>query len=211
MRPLAFLLLAAPLLAEPILTLTGPATIAQGQSATLTLILKQVAQTKLAAVEWTVTLPAGLTLSNPVISTTQPSMGIYLGNAGIGVVVGATNSSPPLLGNQVLADGAVATITVQASTSAPLGPTSLPLTALAGASQTATSVSVSAGAVYSPTITPNPCAYLGGPSVTYQEVEALIQALIGNVPCSSSFAPGCTVTALQAVLLDTLPGNACLL
>jgi hypothetical protein len=209
MKLAAILLLAVRLFAQPVLTLTGPATVASGQSATLTVSLSGTSGQNLAAVQWTITAPASLTWSTPTISAGAAALGkgVYCNpTSGVCVALGATNATPPVLSATPFTDGAVASL--PATFSMAPGTVSLPLSSLLGASTAAAAVSVGSGAVFTLTVTPSHCDYNGDGKVDVNDALAVISAVIGQTTCSASFAAGCSLHSLQAIVVAAL-GGAC--
>lgn len=184
------------------LTPTGPASIAQGQTATLTFTLSGSTGQNLSAIEWTLAPPSGLTLGAPTAGTASTAANkavLCNPSTGLCVAVPGDAGSPPVVGVGPYSDGVVATIS--ATFSGPTGNLSLPLTALLGSSTTATALTVSAGASLTIAITPSHCDFTGDGKVDYTDVVGLANAVIGNSTCPASFTAGCSLKNIEAVAI----------
>jgi hypothetical protein len=193
------------------LTVTGPSSIAQGQTATLTVSISGSSGLNLAGIEWTLAPATGQTWGAPAISTGDAALGkgAYCNAAGLCLAVDQSNTTPPVLTNNPFTDGAVLTIPAT-FTSTPLGTISFPLTAMLGVSTAAAPIAIAAGTTFTLTITPSHCDYNGDGAVNDLDVQAIIAAIEGPAVCSASFAAGCSLHSLQAVVQAAL-GGACIL
>jgi hypothetical protein len=193
------------------LTVTGPASVAQGQTAAFTVSLTGSSGLNLAGLQWTLATATGQTWGTPTISTCDAALGkgAYCNPAGLCLAVDQSNATPPVLSNNPFADGAVLTIPAT-FTSTPLGSLSFPLTALLGVSTTAAPITIAAATAFTITVTPSHCDYNGDGAVNDLDVQAIISAIEGPGVCSASFAAGCSLHSLQAVVQAAL-GGACIL
>ena len=113
--------------AAPVVTLTGPTSVGTGGAATLTVSLSGSAGTNMAALQFTITPPSGLTMAAPVLTPAWVAAGfaITCGPTHICVVVNSKTVTP------AIADGTVATIPVTISQACTPGATALPMTVIA--------------------------------------------------------------------------------
>ena len=205
---LAILALSAGLCAQPVLTITGPASVSGLNTAMLTLTLSGSAATNLTGIQWTIAPQQGFVFQPAVASaqTIAAGKGIYCNLAnGICVVITPPNATPTVLSNTPFADGVVATIPILVAKSAS-GSINLPLVSLIGASTSGSSVTVNSGAAYSVNITSN-CDYNGDGVINYLDVSAIISAIIGQSECSANFAAGCSLASVEAVVQAALGGT----
>ena len=206
--PVLLILLATASAAQPVLTLTGPTSVAQGQSATLTMSVSGTTGQSLAGIQWTVAPPAGFSWGAPTISTTASTAGKgILCNAAVGLclAIGDNLAMPPVLSNNPFTDGAVASIPAN-FTSVPLGTLTLPLTGLFGSTTTATSITVSSGPVFTIAILPSHCDYNADGKVDFNDVGSLWNVLVNQTSCSAAFTAGCSLKSLEGVLIAALGG-----
>lgn len=192
------------------LILTGPATAAPGSSVTVSLGLAGSSGQNLAALQWTAIPPAGVTISSVAsgAASTAATKTPYCntGNT-LCILVGLSTATPPVITNAVYADGVVATLQVAIPATAAPGPMTIPLTGLLGASTAASGVTITSGTAYSLTVL-NKCDVNKDGSVTYLDVQAVLNPALGNGVCPIS--QGCTPLTVIAVLVAAL-GSACLL
>jgi len=212
MKVLLLAILPAFLCAQTSLTLTGPAkTYPGGPPVTLTLTLAGSSGQNLAGLEWTLTAPTGATLSNVTqgAASASATKTPYCNPADtLCLLTGLSSTTPPVITNAVYTDGVVASIELTFPSGTPIGPASIPLTGLLGASLSATSVSISSGPAYSINVTYNPCDVNQDGSVNYSDAELIVQAIIGSASCPATFSAGCSLDSLQAVL-TAASGGAC--
>jgi hypothetical protein len=206
-RALVLLLLAARLWAQPILTVTGPASAPQGTVVNLTVSVSGTAGQNLAGISWS--FPAGLSLGAPAIGAAAPAgLGVYcFGATGNCLVDGLSNTTPQVASdNAFTKDGVVATVPL--TLTAPPGSLSIPLTNIAGASTVAAPITITAGPTYTLTVTASHCDYNGDGAINYQDVLAIIQAVVGSKKCSpvSTFTAGCSLDTAQAVIVAATGG-----
>jgi hypothetical protein len=203
MRPFVLLLFPLALLAQPVVTLTGPATVPAGKPATLTVSVSGTAGSSLAALQASIAASNG-TLGAP---TAIPSAyGAYC-NTSVCLAVSCTVAGICTLAS--LSDGAVFSVPITFPT---MTTSAVPVTlsGLLGASTVGASVTLSAGTAYSITVGPSACSVLGQATVTAADALALIKALIGTGICPASFAAGCSLDSLQAVIIAAT-GGKCIL
>jgi hypothetical protein len=201
---LSFLLLPFCLQAQLLLTLTGPATITQGNSGTLTLTMSGSSGQNVAALEWGFTLPAGFTVGSPTLSAAFTAAGLAAScNTADTLCIAIDTAATP-----TLADGVVATIPFTVSSSAALGATTLPLANLFGANTAGESVNPASGTAYSVKVL-SPCDVLGLGTVTVADAQAVISGALGTASCPLTAAQGgCTIVTAEDVVLAIL-GGAC--
>lgn len=116
--------------AAPVVTLTGPTSVGTGGAASLTVGLSGSAGTGMAAPQFTVTPPSGITLGAPVLAPAWGRRGL-LDTCGpkAYVVVNSKTVTP------TIADGTVATIPLTVSQSCAPGAASFALSTIAATSQ----------------------------------------------------------------------------
>jgi hypothetical protein len=205
----ALAVLSCTLHAQPVLTVTGPSSVSPGKATSLTFTLSGTSAANLAGIQWTITPQNGLTFGTPNASeqATAAGKGIYCSaTTGICVFITPANAAPTVLTNSTLTDGVVATLPVT-FTSAPSGTVSFPLTGLIAVSSAGSSTPINPGTPYSITVTSN-CDYNGDGVVNYLDISAMISAIIGQTTCSASFAAGCSLTSVEAVIQAAL-GSSC--
>lgn len=208
MKLLAIALLAGILAAaQPVLTITGPATVTAGTSASVVVSLSGSAGLSVTGVQWSHSLPNGVNLGTPVVSSSALALGkgVYCGQSTCLVVgLSATNA----ISNTPFADGAVATIPLVFPPNASLGATSLQLSGTLAASTTGAAIPIAPGAAYSITVLPGHCDANGDGAVNGADVGLVITALIGRGSCPLS--GGCSLQSLIAVLIAASGGSCTL-
>lgn len=75
MKSLIFLFTVVAVAAQTTVTVTGPTTVAQGTTATLSVAVAGTAGTNLSALQFTAVPPVGVSLGTPVITTTAGTLG----------------------------------------------------------------------------------------------------------------------------------------
>jgi hypothetical protein len=194
------LLLPVFLVAQPVVTLTGPGTVTAGGSATLTVACSGCAAGSVPAIQWTLGQPTGFTFGVAAVTSTDPSGSITACGPLACVIAG---SSVPL------ADGNIMTIPLNVALGAKLGATPIPLSGLLAATVTAAAVIPTSGPAYSITVVASPCDLNGDGVVTIADVQAAINGDIGASACPISSANGgCTVVTIQEIII-AVNGGAC--
>lgn len=208
--------LALPACAQTTLTLTGPATIQPGTTATLTLTLAGSSGQNVSGLMWSLTPPASSTVSAPTngaAATAAQKTPYCTSTNATCVSIGLSTATPPVPTNQSYADGVVATIPVAIPRTTTAGSVSIPLTNLSAASTQGFNVAISSGAAYSLNVL-SLCDVNGDGVVNYLDVQAILSVLLGlngQTSCPASLsADGCTLETLIAVDVAAT-GGACTL
>ncbi len=199
---LACLLLPAFLVAQPVVTLTGPGTVTAGGSATLTVACSGCAAGNVPAIQWTLGQPTGFTFGAAAVTSTDPSGSITACGPLACVIAG---SAVPL------ADGNIMTIPLNVALGAKLGATPIPLTGLIGATLQGFAVNPApvSGTAYSITVVASPCDLNGDGTVNIADVQAAINGTIGTGSCPITTANGgCSVVTIQEIVI-AVNGGAC--
>jgi hypothetical protein len=185
--------------AQPVLSLTGPASVAPGGTATLTLSINGSTGASITALQWA--NPAGVTIGTPAIAPGVAATGkaLYCGSNGC-VIVGLAAGK---VSNAAITDGALASIPITLPASSPLGPMTLHLTGLNAANITGNSVAATEGTVYSIRVI-SKCDVTGDGAVDASDMTPIISAITSGASCPLS--GGCTLQSLIAVLLAALGG-----
>ena len=142
---LAFLSVACVVAAQPgpVVSLTGPASVSSGDRANLTVNLSGSAGKDVAAVQFSLTLPSGMTLGEPALSPAWVEAGFSIScGSSVCVVVNASNANPSV------ADGLIATVPVVVSPRFASGTVPLPMTPVVATSR-GHDAKATAGATYS--------------------------------------------------------------
>jgi hypothetical protein len=205
--------------AQTTLTLTGPATLIPGQTATLTLSLAGSSGTNTTALEFGFAPPTGVTISsvapaaastaagkNPLCNTTTPA------NTKC-ILVGQSLATPPVLSNTPYSDGAVATVSVAVASTVTAGATSIPLNNLVAANTAAGNVPLTGGTAYAPSFGYSPCDINQDGVVNYLDFDAVVNPAITPslvCPAAAVSAGGCTLQVAIAILIAA-GGGACTL
>ena len=190
--------------AQPVVTVTGPATIPAGKPATLTVSVSGTAGSNLAAIQLSMAVSAGALGA----SVTVPTAYSTSCNAA-GTCVTYSCNAAQVCSLSTLADGAVFTIPITFPAMS-VAPIPVATSGLLGASTAGAAVTLTAGAPYSLTVGPSACSVLGQATITAKDAIALVQAIIGQAPCPTAFAAGCSLDNLEAVIIAAT-GGACIL
>ena len=204
MRILTLFMAVVCLCSAQTLTLTGPATVMAGQSATATLSVSGTAGTNLAAFQWTIVAPSGTGVAGASIATTGANKALTLS------VYCGTTSGTCLIVNSVIAamsDGPLAAITITTSASAAPGTYTIPLSGIVAASTTGTQLPMTNGSPFTIRIVGH-CDMDGNGTVNVADVQEVINQALGIQACA--LTTGCTVVQVQAVIIAAL-GGACIL
>lgn len=169
-------------------TLSGPTSIVAGNAATVTLGMNGSSGQSIAAVQWTLTLPSGVTMGIPAAAPAWSAAGdqAYCNvTSGICMVVGSLT---------VMADGAIASIPLTIPAATPPGTLSLPLTGLLAATPEGNSVGLMSGAPYTLKVL-SPCDLNGDGSITVADVQTMINAVLGLATCPAGIGT-CNLAAV---------------
>jgi hypothetical protein len=202
------LLSTSPLKAQATLTLTGPANVTPGATATLSATLSGVTGTQFTAFQMSLTLPPGITLGTVTASPAGIAVGkgSYCGPA-ICLELGMTNATPPVLSNNPMVDGQALSLQLVVSPTATAGVVAIPLVNLLGASVAGEPIPLVSGPVYSLRVL-SKCDVNQDGLIDFRDVQAMVGVLDNGGTCPLS--GGCTVAALVVVLVAAL-GGACTL
>lgn len=140
----ALFLLAVGMQAQTTLTLTGPASAKQGTAVSLSLSSGGATANGPAGLQWSLTPPVGVTVSGVTAgaSATAASKQVACNAANLLCLVYGVNQN-------VIANGVVATMTVQIPANANPGPASFPLSGLVAGDKNGVAMTISSGATYS--------------------------------------------------------------
>lgn len=136
------LILALPLSAQVTLTLSGPSTAKQGSTVNLTLGSVGATANGPAGLQWTLTPPSGFTVSST-------AAGAQATAAGKQIACGVASCIAYGINQNVIANGAVASLTVQIPANATPGPASFSLSGLVAGDRNGGVMSATAGVPYS--------------------------------------------------------------
>lgn len=189
--------------AQPTITATGPASgVYPGGLANLTVALSGSAGSALAALQFTVALPAGMTLGTPVVSPAWSTAGFtaYCGTSTC-LLLNFTTMTP------TVADGTMVTAPVNVTSTFAPGAAAISLTGTVGATGNGTNVPTGAGPAASVKVL-NPCDVNGDGIVNFGDVTVVVNSIIGTGSCPLS--GGCSLQTVLAVVQNAL-GGACTL
>ena len=186
---------------QPTISVAGPASVYPG-AASLTIAVSGSAGNNLAGLQFTITLPTGMTLGTPVVSPAWAANGfsIYCGTA-VCVIINVTTITP------TVADGTMATIPVNVAATVAPGSASISLTGTLGATGAGLNVTTSAGPAMSMKVL-SFCDINGDGVVNLADVTIVIDAIIGTGTCP--LTAGCSLQTVLAVVQNSL-GGACTL
>jgi|ERR1035441_2024182 hypothetical protein len=161
-------------------TVTGPASIAAGGNATITVSMSGSAGQSVTALQWTVAIPSGATMGTPVAASAWSA-------AGDAVTCNPANGTCISAGSQaVMADGPVATIPITfGATGATLNVSGLFAAAVIGGLGVAVN-GVTPGAPVVIAIQ-NRCDLTGDGLVNAADVQLMVNAAVGKIPCPSGY------------------------
>lgn len=185
-------------------TVTGPVSVVAGNVATLTVSMAGSSGQNIAAIQWTLTLPAGVSLGAPTASAGWTAAGdaAYC-NAAAGTCLVAGSLT-------VQSDGAIATIPVTFAATVTPGILAIPITGLfAAANLGGAGVFVNGMTASTPyTIKVQSRCDLNGDSVVNAaDVQIVINAAIGATSCPLS-GVSCNLVAVIDVI-NAATGGAC--
>jgi hypothetical protein len=177
-------ILSAVLAYEQTLTLTGPATARPGTVVAASLALTSP-PASLAALQWSVTLPAGYTATAVAgAASVTAAKTLYCNPA-------STTCLTVGINNNVYAAGVAAVYSLTIPATAAPGPVSVPLSGLVGASLAGGNAPLTAGTAYSVLILA-PTDLNGDGKTDVQDLQIMIQRIL---------EPGATVTARDAQIV----------
>jgi hypothetical protein len=214
---IAFMLMSPALLAQT-LTLTAPsAAVSPGGTVTMSLALSGSSGLNLGGLEWTFSLPTGITISSEANSYSGKYIFCGAGYSTClqtGLVPGST-AGVYTLTNTSYVDGNLGTFQVSVGSTVTAGTYSVGLTNLIDTTITGTSPASppTAGAPLSITVTAaaSQCSTSGASTVTSADVVNVINAILGKGSCGLPAAAGaCNLNSAEAVLVAAL-GGACTL
>lgn len=188
------------------LSISGPASLRQGTSATYTINLSGSSGTNLSALGWTLSAPTGISFSAITVAAPGTSFAA-IANGPKMVVIGDVNN---VLSQATLQDGPIATVTLTAAFSASRGAGSLALSNIVGSSLAGSAVSVTSTA--SPISITTSCAVTGDTPTSPADVMAVLDGFLGIASCPASLSTvgGCSINNAQ-VVLNSAMGLACTL
>jgi hypothetical protein len=198
----ALAVIAAGLHAQTV-TITGPASVTAGNSATLTATLAGSSGTGMGDLQWSFSLPAGVTLGSPTVSATYGTAGFtpYCGTA--------TCLMMDLTALTVMTDGALLTIPVNIAGTVTPGNLTIPLTGIFAATTTGLNINgLASGTAYTIKVY-SPCDLNQDGAVNSADVQLVVSAIVSGASCPITAANGgCTVvTAIDEVIAAL--GGAC--
>lgn len=161
------------------LTLTGPVSAKQGSTVNLTLSSSGATVSGPAGLQWTVSPPAGSTVGTPTAgtATTAASKQVACGAANLLCLVYGLNQN-------VIANGAVATIPVTIANNAATGAAVFTLTGIFAPDKTGAVMATAAGPPLSVTII-SMADLNGDGTVTLADVQLMLTQSLGGAPCTS--------------------------
>lgn len=200
-------LISASAFAQATLTLSGPASVTAGQTATLTLTLSGSVGLNLSGILWNVGPASGVTVTSsaPGTAATAATKSVWCGGTGASCIEVGANPATSVITNAPMADGVVATVQMSVATSAS-GTFSLPLTGLQAADVNGVAVPLVSGPPYTAKVLSR-CDFNGDGSVDFTDVAAIINPAIGKGACPAGVTGGCTLQAAIGVLRAALGGS----
>jgi hypothetical protein len=182
------------------LTPTGPATATAGNSVTMTVAMTGSTGQSIAALQWSLTLPAGFTVGTPVLASGVPAGDVaYFGGAqNTFIVAGSTTA---------MTDGTVLTVPITIASTAATGALTIPITAGSIFAATTGGLNVNgmtAGTPYALKVF-SPCDLNQDGSVNVLDVQLVVAAILGTGTCS--VPGGCNIVTVQDVVIAALGGS----
>jgi hypothetical protein len=188
--------------AAPVVTIGGPALVQPGQLAPLTISLTGSTGAGLAAIEWTVNLPTGASITSTAVSSAWATAGFQVacGTGGAPVCVAYSPT-----GAVVPADGVLATLNV--TMPATPGAFSASVSGLLGADLTGDSpgITLTAGAALAGTVL-SKCDINSDGQVNVTDIQVELAGIIGTASCATGNS--CTILNLEKVI-EAVLGKGC--
>jgi len=182
------------------ITPSGPSSVTAGNSVTLSIGMTGSSGQNIAALQFSLTLPAGFTIGTPVLASGVPSGDVaYEGGTGNTFIVAGSTTA--------MVDGTVLTVPISIASTAATGALTIPITAGSIFAATTGGLNVNglvAGTPYSLTVF-SPCDLNQDGKVNVVDVQLVVAAVLGTGTCT---VPGeCNIVTVQDVVIAALGGS----
>ena len=182
------------------ITPSGPSSVTAGNPVTLSIGMTGSNGQNIAALQFSLTLPAGFTIGTPVLASGIPAGNVaYEGGTGNTFIVAGSTTA--------MTDGAVLTVPITIASTAATGALTIPITAGSVFAATTGGLNVNGmtpGTPYSLTVF-SPCDLNQDGKVNVVDVQQVVAAILGTGTCT--VPGGCNIVTVQDVVIAALGGS----